>query len=415
MFKNRGSIVTMAGLGVNLALGVLYAWSVISAALIDKLGWTATQTQIPYMMACACFAFSMVPGGRLQDKYGPRPVIMAAAVLAGVGFYLAGATLTVVGLTVFFGLVFGIGMGLGYSAPTPAAVKWFGPEKRGLISGIVVSGFGLAPIYIAPITTSLINRFGIQTTFYILGGLFFVVIMSLAQLISNPPVGYTPVSSGIVAKKAPVARKDFSLSEVLSTSQFYLLWIMFCFGTFAGLLIIGQLAKIGKEQGGITSAFVLVAIYAFFNFFGRISWGVISDRIGRQQSLFTVFLLQVVVYLAFPYLTAPAALIAGISVVGFTFGGMLTIFPAMTGDYFGMKNFGLNYGFVITAWGIGGVLGPLVGGIVRDTTGAYTLSYSVSAALSFIGILLSLAIKAPGTVRSTLFGFKSAPAINSEN
>ena len=176
MFKNRGSIVTMAGLGVNLALGVLYAWSVISAALIDKLGWSVTQTQIPYMMACACFAFSMVPGGRLQDKYGPRPVIMAAAVLAGVGFYLAGATLTVVGLTVFFGLVFGIGMGLGYSAPTPAAVKWYGPEKRGLISGIVVSGFGLAPIYIAPITTNLINRFGIQTTFYVLGGLFFLVI-----------------------------------------------------------------------------------------------------------------------------------------------------------------------------------------------------------------------------------------------
>ena len=226
-------------------------------------------------------------------------------------FYLAGATLTVVGLTVFFGLVFGIGMGLGYSAPTPAAVKWYGPEKRGLISGIVVSGFGLAPIYIAPITTNLINRFGIQTTFYILGGLFFVVIMSLAQLISNPPAGYKPVSSGNVTKKAPVARKEFSLSEVLSTSQFYLLWTMFCFGTFAGLLIIGQLAKIGKEQGGITSAFVLVAIYAFFNFFGRISWGVISDRIGRQQSLFTVFLLQVVVYLAFPYLTAPAALIAG--------------------------------------------------------------------------------------------------------
>lgn len=415
MLKNRGSVVTAAGLGVNLALGVLYAWSVISAALIDKLGWSATQTQIPYMMACACFAFSMVPGGRLQDKYGPRPVIMAAAVLAGLGFYLAGATLTVVGLTVFFGLVFGIGTGLGYSAPTPAAIKWFGPEKRGLISGIVVSGFGLAPIYIAPLTTALINRFGIQTTFYILGGLFFTVIMTLAQFISNPPAGYKPVSQVSMVNRAPVARKEFSLSEVLSTSQFYLLWTMFCFGTFAGLLIIGQLAKIGKEQAGITSAFVLVAIYALFNFLGRISWGVISDRLGRQQSLFSIFALQAAVYVIFPYLTAPIALISGISLVGFTFGGMLTLFPAMTGDYFGMKNFGLNYGFVITAWGIGGVLGPLVGGVVRDTTGAYALSYSISAALSFLGILLSLALKAPGHVKETFFGFKSTPATTSDN
>lgn len=405
---NRGTIVTLAGLGVNLALGVLYAWGVISAALIDKLGWTATQTQIPYMMACACFAFSMVPGGRLQDKYGPRPIIMGAAVLAGAGFYLAGATLTVVGLTIFFGLVFGIGMGMGYAAPTPAAVKWFGPEKRGLISGIVVSGFGLAPIYIAPLTSFLIDRFGLQTTFYILGALFFTVIMGLAQLISNPPAGYKVNSTGAVAttRVRPI-QKEFEAREMLSTPQFYLLWTMFCFGTFAGLLIIGQLAKIGLEQAGMGTAFTLIAIYAFFNFLGRIGWGVISDRMGRQQGLFTVFLLQVIVYIAFPYLSAPATLVLGIAVVGFTFGGMLTLFPAMTADYYGMKNFGINYGFVITAWGIGGVLGPLVGGMVRDTTGTYVLSYSISAVLSFLGILLSLAIKAPGTTREKLFGFST--------
>jgi OFA family oxalate/formate antiporter-like MFS transporter len=402
---NRGTIVTLAGLGVNLTLGVLYAWGVISAALIDKLGWSATQTQIPYMMACACFAFSMVPGGRLQDKFGPRPIIMAAAVLAGVGFYLAGATLTVVGLTLFFGLVFGIGMGMGYAAPTPAAVKWFGPEKRGLISGIVVSGFGLAPIYIAPLTSSLIQSYGIQTTFYILGGLFFVVIMSLAQFISNPPAGYVAPSSGKVDVKKSTAGRNYEAREMLGTSQFYLLWTMFCFGTFAGLLIIGQLAKIGLEQAGMTTAFTLTAIYAFFNFAGRIAWGVISDRLGRQQSLFVAFLLQVITYIAFPYLATPVALVAGIAIVGFTFGGMLTLFPSMTADYYGMKNFGLNYGFVITAWGIGGVLGPLVGGMVRDATGTYVISYGVSAVLSLLGVVLSLAIKAPGTTRSKIFGF----------
>lgn len=391
---NRGIIVTIAGLGVNLALGVLYAWGVISAALIDKLGWSATQTQLPYMMACACFALSMVPGGRLQDKYGPRPIIMGSAILAGIGFFMAGATLTVVGLTIFFGLVFGIGMGLGYAAPTPAAVKWFGPEKRGLISGIVVSGFGLAPIYIAPLTSNLINRFGLQTTFFVLGGLFFVVIMSLAQLISNPPAGHTH-SAPKVARAISGSGRDYAAAEMLRTSQFYAVWGMFCFGTFAGLLIIGQLSKIGMEQAGMTSAFTLTAIYAFFNFFGRISWGVISDRIGRRAGLVSAFLLQFVTYLAFPSMTTPALLVIGIAIVGFTFGGMLTLFPSITADYYGMKNFGVNYGFVITAWGVGGVLGPLLGGMVRDLTGTYTISYGVSAVLSILGVVLALIIKAP--------------------
>lgn len=393
----QGSIVTLAGLGVNLTLGVLYAWGVISAALIDQLGWSATQTQIPYMTACAFFAFFMVPGGRLQDKFGPRPIIMLAALLTGLGFFLAGATLTVVGLTIFFGLLFGIAMGMGYAAPTPAAVKWFCPQKRGLISGVVVSGFGLAPIYIAPLTTGLIHRFGIQNTFYLLGGIFFIAIMLLAQLICNPPPGFKPIPSKSKKQAIKSASKDFEVSQVLRTPQFYLLWTMFCFGTFAGLLTIGQMVKIGVEQASMQSTFILIASYAFFNFFGRISWGVISDRIGRKTSLLIVFSIQLLTYALFPFLVTPLTMIIGIILIGFTFGGMLTIFPAITADFYGMKNFGLNYGIVFTAWGVGGVLGPLLGGIVRDLTGTYILSYGVSAVLSSLGILLSFMITAPKT------------------
>jgi OFA family oxalate/formate antiporter-like MFS transporter len=258
---SKGWIVTLAGLGVNLALGVLYAWGIMSAALIDQLQWSATQTQLPYMVACAVFALSMVPGGRLQDKLGPRPILMAAAVLAGIGFILSGAFLTVVGLTIFFGLIFGLAMGFGYAAPTPAAVKWFGPHKRGLISGIVVSGFGLAPVYIAPLTTRLLEQFGLQVTFYILGVAFFIAIMSLAQLIANPPQGHVAAAPVAWQKSLPAKAKktEYDWREILRTKQFYLLWIMFSFGTFAGLLIIGQLSKIGLEQAGMTTPFYLVA------------------------------------------------------------------------------------------------------------------------------------------------------------
>jgi MFS transporter, OFA family, oxalate/formate antiporter len=408
---NQGVVVMLAGLGINLTLGVLYAWGVISAALIDQMGWTATQTQIPYMIACAAFAFFMVPGGRLQDKFGPKPIIIAAAILTGVGFLMAGAIMTVIGLSIFFGLVFGIGMGMGYAAPTPAAIKWFCPSKRGLISGTVVSGFGLAPIYIAPLTTTLIGRLGIQQSFYVLGILFFLAIVFLAQFVCNPPQDYKPKISALVTAKKHLAQKEFELREMLRTPQFYSLWTMFCFGTFAGLLTIGQMAKIGTEQAGMKSAFILIAFYAFFNFFGRILWGVISDKLGRKYSLLSIFLIQLLTYVAFPFLTTPFTLVIGIILVGFTFGGMLTVFPAVTADYYGMKNFGLNYGIVFTAWGIGGVLGPLLGGIVRDLTGTYILSYGVSAILSSFGVLLSLGMKSPGSKRLRLFGHKLGTSV----
>lgn len=167
---------------------------------------------------------------------------------------------------------------------------------------------------------------------------------------------------------------------------------MFACGTFAGLLIIGQLSKIGLEQSGITNGFILAVIYALFNAFGRVQWGIISDRIGRTKSLFSMFALQVLAYILLPFASAPIVLMIGVAIVGFTFGGMLTVFPALTGDFFGMKNFGVNYGFVITAWGIGGVFGPLVGGLIRDFTGGYAYSYVISGVLSLIGALLALRI-----------------------
>jgi OFA family oxalate/formate antiporter-like MFS transporter len=401
---SRGWVVTFAGLGVNLVLGVLYAWGVISAALIDQLGWSATMTQIPYLVACAVFALSMIPGGRIQDKLGPKSVIMASAILAGIGFIMSGIFLTVVGLTVFFGIIFGLGMGMGYASPTPAAVKWFSPKKRGLVSGIVVSGFGLAPVYIAPLTNFLLEKVGLQNTFFILGAGFFTVIMLLSQVIVNPPEGYLPEDKTRKELKEEmqeaipeISQKnvDYEWYHVLKTKQFFLLWTMFTFGTFAGLLIIGQLSKIGLEQASITNASLLVGVYAVFNCTGRIGCGIISDKFGRMRTLMAMFLMQVGVYATFSTFNSPGPMIFGIAVVGFTFGGMLTIFPATTVDYFGIKNFGTNYGMLITAWGVGGVFGPLLGGLVRDLTGTYSLSFIVSGILSLIGAALTLVTKPP--------------------
>ncbi|MDP2812913.1 MAG: OFA family MFS transporter [Erysipelotrichaceae bacterium] len=397
---NKGIVVLVAGIGVNLMLGTLYSWGVISAALVNR-GWSVTATQIPYMVACAMFALSMVPAGKLQDRFGPRQVIMGSAVLAGIGLSLSGLLLNPIALAITFGVIFGVAMGLGYAAPTPAAVKWFHPSKRGVISGVVVSGFGLAPVYIGPLTTYLIANYGIESTFLFLGGAFFIGIMTLSQIIKNPPTGYVPPVPVDVEKVkvkptfSTKSTKEYESGEMLKTKQFKIIWSMFACGTFAGLLIIGQLSKIGLEQSGITNGFILAALYAVFNALGRVSWGIISDRIGRTKSLFTMFVLQVIAYVLLPFATTPAILMIGVATVGFTFGGMLTVFPSITGDYFGMKNFGVNYGFVITAWGIGGVFGPLVGGLIRDFTGGYTYSYVISGLLSLVGVYLALKVTAP--------------------
>ncbi len=402
---NRGMTVALAGMGVNLCLGVLYSWGAFQGVLVDPgdvYQWTATQSQIPYMIACFIFAVSMVPGGRLQDRIGPRTVIMAAGVLALVGMVLSGFLVTPVGLSISFGIIFGLAMGFGYAAPTPAAVKWFGPHKRGLISGIVVSGFGLAGVYVAPLSRYLLAEFGLENTFIILGIAYGIIIVLLAQLIANPPAGYVPepppahLASKFAAKAKGIV-VDWDYRQMMKTPQFYGLWAMFCIGTFAGLLIIGQLRRIGIEQAALTDdlAFWLISLYAVFNWAGRIGCGIIADKIGFRNTLLAMFVLQVVVFALFNTFVTAAPLFIATALVAFAFGGMLTIFPAITANYFGVKNLGVNYGLVFTAWGGGGVFGPLVGGIVRDSTGTFAVAYTISAVLSVIGIILSITMKAP--------------------
>lgn len=412
--NRRGWAVAFSGLGVNLALGVLYSWGVFASALRES-GWSATQSQIPYMIACAVFALLMVPGGRIQDRLGPKLVLLLAALLTGVGFILSGRFLSVAGLSIFFGVVFGTAMGFGYSTTTPAAIKWFSPRRRGLISGIVVSGFGLAGIYVAPLTHYLIDRFGLSRTFYVLGLFFSIAILGFRLVIKNPPEGYKPPvvanshsrrsakkHAANLAELSPARAAESTALEtswrgMIRTPQFYLLWSMFLVGTFSGLLILGQLSNIGQEQAGLNpnEATIFVVIYAMFNWFGRIMTGLISDRIGRKSTLFIIFMLQVISFVFFNHLNSVTTLAIGTAFVAFSFGGMLTSFPAATADYYGVKNLGLNYGLVFTAWGVGGVFGPFLGGVVHDATGDYHVSYLVSAALCLIGAIMSLLIRHP--------------------
>ena len=398
----RGWIVTFAGMGINLALGVLYAWSVISKQIAKEWGWNETQTALPYSVAIALFAFMMVPAGRLQDKFGPRLVATLGGIFCGIGFIIAGLGQSLTGLIIGFGILAGTGIGCGYASATPPAVKWFPSARTGLIAGVVVAGFGLASVYIAPLANYLLSRFGIQSSFLILGFAFFIVIVLLATLLKNPSAGYKPLGNPIATKALPKGdaqsasiTKDYEWHEMLLTPQFYLLWIMFVFGAGAGLMIIGKLAKIVDLQAGIKAGFVFVALLAVGNAAGRIVAGMLSDRIGRTRTMFMVFVFQAILMFFLRGLDTYGTLVLASVLIGFNYGANLSVFPSATKDYFGMKNFGVNYGFVFTAWGVGGVLGPVLSGWIFDSSQNFNNAYLIASVCLVIAAGLTFFTHAP--------------------
>jgi OFA family oxalate/formate antiporter-like MFS transporter len=398
---SRGWIVTFAGTGINLALGVLYAWSVISKQITREWGWNETQAALPYSVAIAVFALMMVPAGRLQDRVGPRFVATLGGILCGIGFIIASLSQSLAGVVIGFGVLAGAGIGCGYASATPPAVKWFPSARTGLIAGLVVAGFGLASVYIAPLANHFLGVFGIQNTFMILGICFLIAVVILAQLLKNPPAGFklagNPGPSKVTAKdgKAAPAIIDYEFHEMLHTPQFYLLWIMFVFGAGTGLMIIGKLAKIVDLQAGIKAGFVFVALLAVGNAGGRVIAGFLSDKIGRTWTMFLVFVFQAVLMFLLRALASYTALVVASVLIGFNYGANLSVFPSATKDYFGLKNFGVNYGFIFTAWGVGGSLGPLLSGYIYDASKNFHDAYLIAAICLLIAAGLTFVTRVP--------------------
>ena len=414
----RGWIVTLAGLGINLALGVLYSWSVIAKTLTAEWGWSSGAASIPYAVAVGVFAFTMVFAGRAQDRFGPRIVATLGGALTGTGLIVAGfagpdqLALVVLG----FGVLAGAGIGLGYAAATPAAVKWFPPERKGLITGLVVSGFGLASVYIAPITATLLGGVGVSTTFFVLGGSFLVTTVGLAQLLADPPAGYVPgglpkirAVAGVPETPRIIEQTDYDWREMVRTRQFALLWLMYACSAFAGLMIIGHMAKIAAEQlAGIELGFLLVAVLAVGNAAGRVAAGIVSDRIGGLKTMLGVFSFQAVLMLLLPRADAPASLAVAAAFVGFCYGANLSLFPSTTAGFFGTKHLGVNYGLVFTAWGVGGVFGSMTAGSIVDSTGTYAAAYAVAAVLCVFAASLTFFTKPPAPRMVHVLGRKTA-------
>lgn len=396
--NSTGWMITFAALGVNLILGLLYTWGVFQKALVAQWGWTSTMASLPYSVSIAVFAFTMIFAGRAQDKIGPRYVAMLGGILLGIGLLASGLTKSPTIMVITFGIIAACGIGLGYSATTPCAIKWFESSKRGLISGIVVAGVGLAPVYIAPLTNYLIELYGIQQTFIILGVFAIVAISVFSLFLKNPPAGYIPVQSS-AAPQVASTKPETPWNEMVKTPQFYLLWTMYLLSATAGLMLIGHLPKIAATQAGWKAGFYLIVVLSVFNAIGRVLIGSLSDKIGRSTAMLIVFALQAANMFVFSFYTTIPMLIFGAALAGLAYGALFTLFPTTTADYFGVKNLGVNYGLVFTGWGIAGVVGPLLAGMVNDKTGTYSISFYVAGALLIVAVILVRSVKAPKTAQ----------------
>lgn len=423
-------IIVVGAILIQLSLGAIYAWSVFTGLLTNQAGpykFSATQTQLIFSAGLAFFAVVMVIAGRMQAKVGPRPIALAGGVVLGLGYILGGLFGTSFIMQLLcIGVIGGTGIGLAYVVPIAVCVKWF-PDKKGMITGFAVAGFGFGATLWVKLGDSwfggLLNNLdgmlglpGVQAVFLVYGITFLVLVVLGSLVMVNPPANYVPAgwTPPVAAVGSSTGQVDFTERQMLKTPQFYMLWITFMASAMAGLMVIGIIKLFGidalqasgtaatAEEAGIVAG-TAMALFAILNGLGRIIWGTASDKLGRKMSIVLMCFLQGLMLLAFYKLGgSKMGFIVGACIIGFNFGGNFALFASATADFFGNKNVGLNYGYVFLSYGVAGIVGPQIAGYFKDRAPVGTVDVTVwLAPMVIAGVaclavaILMLSLKAP--------------------
>ena len=430
---NKGKMVTIAGTGINLALGILYTWSIFKVAIKQSIetggagafNWSQASINDPYAVCCLVFACAMIIAGKCQDTLGPRITAFIGGLLVGLGFIVVSYSTAYMTWIIGFGFLVGTGIAFGYSSATPAALKWYPPSMTGKVAGIVVAGFGLASVYIAPLAKYLLSTYGMQTSMLFFGVAFLIVMSILSMFLVNPPAGYVPKESVKKKEDIPVNNAsgtmisdDVSPSQMMKTPEFWTLWVLYFMSAGAGLMVIGSAAGMAKSSLG-ESAFIAVALMAIGNAGGRVFAGVMSDKIGRVKTLAGMFVFQaILMFAAIPIIGAGATsailLVFLATFIGFNYGANLTLFPSFTKDYWGMKNFGVNYGVIFTAWGAGGFVMSKTSQAIAVSTGSYAASFMIAGILLCVGVFFTFQLGRKSKVNEENLIEQPMPAVSEE-
>ncbi|OIJ15756.1 MFS transporter [Anaerobacillus arseniciselenatis] len=398
--KNRW-LIALSAVAIHTSIGSAYAYSVFQNPLSEKLGWESTQVTLAFTIAIFILGISAASFGQFVEKNGPRKSALLAAILFASGIIGSGVAVSLESLPLFYltyGVLSGMGLGLGYISPVSTLVKWF-PDRRGLATGMAVFGFGAGALIAGPVAAQLIGSLGVASTFFILGAAYFLFMTLGALYIAKPPVGWAPkgmdpsaVGGGKYDIKGTQDLAQLTAKQASKTKRFWLLWVMMFINISTGLMLISVASPMAQEKVGMTAiaAASMVGFMGLFNGGGRIGWSSASDFIGRSRIYPIFFAIQLVAFLILPNITNVIAFQILIFLVLTIYGGGFAVLPAFIGDLFGTKQLGAIHGLILTSWSMAGVMGPQLVAYIHGATNSYNLTFYVFVGFLAIAFITSL-------------------------
>jgi MFS transporter, OFA family, oxalate/formate antiporter len=392
--------IAVAAVIMQICLGAVYAWSVFVKPLVTAEHWTLTQVSLSFTINVFFIGVGTVIGGLWMTSAGPRKVATVGGIIYGLGYILssyATAHQSLPLLYLGYGVLAGTGGGMGYICPVATVAKWF-PDKRGVMTGLAVTGYGAGALLMGPLAAHEIVSSGIPTTFLIFGIAYFIGVVATAQFYSNPPAGWKPagwVPTTAVAKAA--GTDEYTVKEAMGTWQVWALWLMLFLNVSAGIMIISQASPFAQQQVHMTAldAGKMVGLLGIFNAAGRFVWAWVSDYLGRARVYFVLYLIQAGIFFYLPRIDTQTALFAAFAAIYLCYGGGFGVMPSFTADYFGARFMGGIYGWILLAWGVGGVVSPLMIAHVRQATGTYSTAIHVIAGVMVVSLVLPLVVRPP--------------------
>ncbi|GGI42407.1 OFA family MFS transporter [Mammaliicoccus stepanovicii] len=395
--KNRW-LIALAAVGIHISIGSVYSWSVFTKHIQHDLGFSLSEVSRTFSIAILFLGLSAAFMGHFVEKFGPRISGLVSTIFFISGLVLSSYAISVESLPLLYlgyGVLSGIGLGIGYIAPVSTLVKWF-PDKRGLATGLAIMGFGFASMIASPVIEFLITHFSLTATFIVLAAVYFVVMVISSLYLSRPPENYKP--RGMNPHKASKKKPDLvqiTANEAIKTKRFYYLWFMLFINVTCGIAILSVASPMGQEIVNLTSgqAATMVGIIGVFNGLGRLIWASISDFIGRTNVYTVFFIIQIVLFLWLPTVDSPVLFQIILFIIISCYGGGFSSIPAYIGDIFGTKQLGAIHGYILTAWAAAGLVGPGIASTVREVTQSYMATLYIFAAFFIVALAISFLIR----------------------
>jgi OFA family oxalate/formate antiporter-like MFS transporter len=390
--------IAVAGVCLQMALGAAYAWSVFRIPLVKEFGWSIAQVSFTFNLCWLCFGCTAAIGGISLTRFAPRIVAVLGGLLWGGGVFLSSFAAHKLWLLYLgFGIIGGTGLGLGFIVPIAVLVKWF-PDRRGLITGIAVGGFGVGALISAPMAGILVQNVGPMATFAYLGVAFAIVAGLSGAFMHNPPESWHPAGwRPTAAQMSQRSDRDFTLAESLHTWQWWAICGLMCINTMAGLSVLSQAAPIFQEMGKVSAATAatLVGVIAIGNGIGRIFWAWFSDVTSRKTAFMSMFLVQAVLFWTYHAIPSATLLTIATFIIVMCYGGAYGITPAFAADYFGPRHVGPIFGLMMFPWGFAAAFGPLLFAYLRESTGGYTQALYLIAGMLTVAVFFPLLVSPP--------------------